>query len=132
MVCGHDIDLGRRRKAWLINGDGRRFDHGRMLPGYCVCWNERPPHHNVIPRSHRLHQQRDAKQPTCSHNAKCDLDALKQVAPVSPPSPSTGVDRDGSFSGRSSGVTEGQEPAGRGDGATEHEARGREAHDLRK
>lgn len=36
--------MGRRRKAWLVGGSGRRMRNGRRLPGYYVDWHEAGRH----------------------------------------------------------------------------------------
>lgn len=74
--------MGRRRRAWLVNGSGIRLQNGRRLPGYYVRWWQYLPGGGRRNRSKHFLQQNLARRWLRRHNARIDLDQLDEIIPV--------------------------------------------------
>lgn len=74
--------MGRRRKAWLLNGTGVRKDsNGKPLPGYVVRFHEYTAGGRYTPQRTFQHK-RDAEAFVRRRNAMIDLGMLGQVVPI--------------------------------------------------
>lgn len=73
--------MGRRRKAWLMNGTGRRLVKGRTCPGYYVCFNEYGSGRRAQ-RSRHFLSLRAARTWVRRYNARSDLGELGEVIPI--------------------------------------------------
>jgi integrase len=71
--------MGRRRKAWLANGTGRR--QGR--PGFYVLWNDYAPDGRQVRRSKHFLTAQLAREYCRRTNAKRDLSEVGAVIPIS-------------------------------------------------
>ena len=74
--------MGRRRKAWLWGGNGKRVDRGRALPGYYCRFYDYADGRRIT-RSKHFTKQAHAKEWVKRYNARLDLKEIGQVVPIS-------------------------------------------------
>ena len=70
--------MGRRRKAWLANGTGRRTDR----TGFYVLWNEYAPDGRQVRRSKHFLSSAAAREYCRRTNAKRDLYETESIIPI--------------------------------------------------
>ena len=75
------ICMGRRRKAWLWGGDGKRFQDGRRVPGWYARYYDYHGGHRIN-RSKQFRTQPVAREWVKRHNAQKDLREIGEVVPV--------------------------------------------------
>jgi integrase len=74
--------MGRRRKASLWGGTGRREDRGKKLPGYYVRFSDYV-NGTRVQRSRCFLSLATARQWVRQYNARADLQAVGEVIPIS-------------------------------------------------
>jgi integrase len=74
--------MGRRRKAWLVGGNGRRTSMGRLHPGYYARYTEFLPDGRKLDHWINFRTAGAAREWVKQYNARSDLQQLDQVIPI--------------------------------------------------
>ncbi|MCP4250897.1 MAG: hypothetical protein GY778_27990 [bacterium] len=74
--------VGRRRKAWLVGGNGKLRQRGRTLPGYYAMWNEYAANGRRTYRSKHFKTASVVRKWVKQFNARMDLGAIGEIDPV--------------------------------------------------
>lgn len=73
--------MSRRRKAWLVGGDGVRKARGKRVPGFHVRWSEFVGS-RCIHRARCFTTARAARVWVRNYNARLDLNLIGEVVPI--------------------------------------------------
>lgn len=73
--------VGRRRKAWLVGGDGVRWDGERRIPGWYAAWHEYAGGKR-IGRKRKFDSARAAREWVKRYNAMTDLRLIGETLPL--------------------------------------------------
>lgn len=77
---------GRKRRAWLVNGDGVRYvvrgGKRARLPGYYVGWREFRVGAAPVQRQRHFDKKRIAERFVARHNAREELGLIGEIVPI--------------------------------------------------
>ncbi|MCG8406696.1 MAG: phage integrase N-terminal SAM-like domain-containing protein [Phycisphaerales bacterium] len=75
--------MGRKRKAWLHAGSGKRIERGKRLPGYYARWSDYDLSGKRINRKQCFKKLADARRFVSRFNARLELEALGEIVAMS-------------------------------------------------